>query len=75
MRTTIEIDDDVMAAVRSLAHVERRPMGSVLSRLARRGLQSSVVTTTGRGGFPVFDVPAGGRPITSEAVRAAQDGD
>lgn len=69
----MEIDDDVLAAARSLARAEGRSLGATLSRLARRGLHPQVATTTGGGGFPVFDVAAGGRPITSEAVRAAQD--
>lgn len=75
VRTTLEIEDDVLAAARSLARAERRSLGAVLSRLARRGLHATVDTAAGSGGFPVFDVAPGGRPITSETVRAAQDGE
>lgn len=75
MRTTVEIEDDVLSAARSLAQAERRSLGAVLSRLARAGLRSTVDTAAGSGGFPVFDVAPGGRPITSETVRAAQDGE
>lgn len=45
---------------------------SALSMIARRGLQPSVRTERGAGGFPIFDV-AVASPITSEAVRAALD--
>lgn len=75
MRTTVDIDEDVLSAARSLAQVQRRSIGSVLSVLARRGLRSSAPTGLGEGGFPVFTLTSGGRPITSEMVRAAQDDD
>lgn len=75
VRTTINIDEDVLAAARSLATAEGRSVGAVLSSLARRGLHRDVARGTGAGGFPVFDVPAAGTPITSEAVRAALDDD
>jgi hypothetical protein len=38
MRTTLNLDDDVLEAARAIAHVERRSVGMVLSDLARRGL-------------------------------------
>lgn len=72
MRTTLEIDDDVLAAARSLARAQHRSIGAALSALARRGLTPPTSTTAGAGGFPVFDVAAGA-PITSERVRAALD--
>jgi len=38
MRTTLDIDDDVLHAAKELAAREGRTAGSVLSDLARRGL-------------------------------------
>ena len=38
MRTTLAIDDDVLAAARHLAGRERRSVGEVISALARQGL-------------------------------------
>jgi hypothetical protein len=38
MRTTLDIDDDVLQAARELARRERKTAGRVLSELARRGL-------------------------------------
>ncbi len=40
MRSTLSIDDDVLYAVKSLAHREGRSVGEVLSALARRALQA-----------------------------------
>ncbi len=71
MRTTLELDDDVVAAARELAAGERRSLGSVVSELARRGLTPARVDATG--GLPVIRVPAGTAPITPEMVRRALD--
>src|SRR5262245_2977625 len=38
MRTTLDIDDDVLQAARELARAENKTAGQVLSELARRGL-------------------------------------
>lgn len=38
MRTTLDIDDDLLLAAKELARRERSSAGAVLSRLARQGL-------------------------------------
>jgi hypothetical protein len=73
VRTTLYIDDDVMAAARELAASEHRSLGSVVSELARRGLTPARVEADG--GMPVIRVPAGTPPITPEMVRRALDED
>jgi hypothetical protein len=39
MRTTLDLDDDVLRAARALAARERRSLGAVVSALARQSLQ------------------------------------
>ena len=39
VRTTLQIDDDVLEAARCIADDEHVSVGEVLSRLARRGLE------------------------------------
>lgn len=73
MRTTLQLDDDVVAAARELAAADRRSLGSVISDLARRGLTPARVETSGD--LPVISVPAGTPPITPEMVRRALDED
>jgi hypothetical protein len=73
MRTTLELDDDVIAAARELAASERRSLGSVVSELARRGLTPARIETDGD--LPVIRVPAGSAPITPEMVRRGLDED
>lgn len=48
MRTTLDIDDDILAAARDLAKAEGRTMGEIISDLARRGLTAP---TQSLGGF------------------------
>jgi hypothetical protein len=73
VRTTLDLDDDVVAAARELAAGERRSLGSVVSELARRGLMPARVDAEGE--LPVIRVPAGTPPITPEMVRRALDED
>jgi len=73
VRTTLQLDDDVVAAARELAAGERRSLGSVISELARRGLTPARVEVAGD--LPVIRVPAGTPPITAEMVRRALDED
>lgn len=73
VRTTLDLDDDVVHAARELAAAERRSLGSVVSELARRGLAPARVET--EDDLPVIRVPAGAPPITPEMVRRALDED
>lgn len=73
MRTTLDIDDDVLVAARELAAGERRSLGAVISDLVRRGLTPARVEATGP--LPVIHVPAGTPAITPEMVRRAIDED
>jgi hypothetical protein len=69
MRTTLNLDEDVVAAARELAAAEGRSLGWVVSELARRGLTPARVEVVD--GLPVIHVPAGMPPITPEMVRRA----
>src|SRR3954447_14893380 len=73
MRTTLELDDDVVAAAKELAAIERRSLGSVVSELARRGLTPAKVDVKGE--LPVIRVPANTPPITPEMVRRGLEED
>ncbi|MCV2488452.1 antitoxin [Geodermatophilus sp. YIM 151500] len=71
MRTTLDVDDDVLAAARELAVQHRRSIGAVISELARRGLTPARVES--EDGLPVIRVPAGTPPITPAMVARALD--
>lgn len=73
MRTTLNLDGDVLEAARELASDGGRSLGSVISELARRGLTPSRIEADGR--LPVIRVPADSPPITPQMVRRALDED
>jgi hypothetical protein len=75
MRTTLDIEDDVLRAAKDLAERENRSMGKVLSDLARRGLASPNRNTKNRGrirsGVPVL--PSRGEIVTLRHVEKIRD--
>jgi len=74
MRTTLSIDDDILAVAKNLSRESAQPIGKVLSDLARRGLQATPrIGKRERSGFPVFKVPANAKPITLEDVKKIED--
>ena len=75
MRTTLTLDDDVLASARALAAQRGGSVGVVISELARRSFTSSQPATT-RNGIRLFPVRPGASPVTPELVKAlAEDVD
>jgi hypothetical protein len=70
MRTTLTLDDDVMAEAVKRAELLRISVGKAVSDLARRGLQASPAVKE-VGGLFVFDPPAGSPKISSRKVKEA----
>lgn len=75
MRTTVDIDDDLVRAVKQLAAAEGSTMGLVLSRLVRRGLEPPPQKYEIRNGVPVIPAEPGEPPLTMDIVNALRDGD
>jgi len=75
MRTTLEIDDDVLEAAKSLARQSDRTAGAVLSELARRALTSAPIrpTSAGIGGFVPFESRGG--LVTNEQIDRLREQD
>jgi hypothetical protein len=73
MRTTLDIEDDVLQAAKELAAKERSTAGKILSELARKGLHASKnsVPKRIRNGVPVF--ASRGEVITLEHVQRLID--
>ncbi len=77
MRTTLDIDDDVMQAARERARRERKTLGEVVSELARRGLSPSVDAADGvrepptTYGFRPF--PNRGGAVTNDLIDQLRD--
>lgn len=75
MRTTIDIDDDLVTAMKKMAAAEGSTMGLVLSRLVRKGLEPPPRKYKIRNGVPVIPAEPGETPLTMEMVNALRDGD
>jgi len=74
MRTTLDIDDDVLAAARELARRDRKPIGRTVSELARAGLRAPVAehaAQVARGPTPrygIAPVRSRGGVVTNEVI-------
>ncbi len=79
MRTTLDIDDDVLEAAKALSRQTRRTAGAVLSELARRAL--TTLPSDGKpgrqaqkvGGFAPFERRGG--IVTNELIDRLREGD
>jgi hypothetical protein len=71
MRTTLDIDDDVLQAAKELARAEKKTAGQVISELVRKALtQPRAESGTGEikivDGIPI--IPARGAVVTKELI-------
>ena len=78
MRTTLQLDDDVLAAARVLARQRRRSVGDVISDLARQALTrtangDSQNFLSQRSGLPQLPVTASGGVVDLERVNRLRD--
>lgn len=73
MRTTLDIDDDVLQAAKELAAMHGKTAGQVVSELARRAL-TPAATHRVRNGVPVLPRrPAGSPRPTMRRVNELRD--
>ncbi len=73
MRTTLAIDDDVLAAAKEMAATERKSVGEVISALARTAMLPHPSNRKTRNGVPLLSVRKGAPRVTSELVRQLQE--
>jgi hypothetical protein len=73
LRTTLAIDDDVLAAAKGLAAREHKSVGEVISSLARQALQPQQLSGNTRNGVPLLPVCSGVMPVTQELVNQLRD--
>ncbi len=74
MRTTIDLDSEILAAAKKLATAQSKSIGRVISELARAGLEARFRRAHGtNAGFPVFKVRKSAAPIALEDVKGDED--
>lgn len=74
MRTTLTIDDDVLAAAKHLAQGQDKTVGEVISALARQGLHRAPCGATVRNGVLLLPRRKGAKPVTPDLVNQLRDG-
>ncbi|MBA9834090.1 CopG family transcriptional regulator [Burkholderia sp. AU27893] len=72
MRTTIDIDDDILALARARAK-PGTSIGKVISELARAALQRTTTNQTSRNGLPLMPTSATARSVTLDTVNQLRD--
>lgn len=78
MRTTLDIEEDVLAAVKELARKQRRTAGEVLSALARRALTGAAdarSTREPRANYGFEPFAAGEKIVSNEVIEDLRDRD
>lgn len=78
MRTTLDIEEDVLSAAKDLARRERKTAGQVISELARKALTGGASAAAAEPkaiyGFRPF--PREGRVVSNELIdRLREDGE
>ena len=78
MRTTLDIEEDVLFAAKDLARGEKKTAGQVISELARKGLAGASALGTQESesiyGFRPF--PKDGRIVSNELInKLREDGE
>ncbi len=72
MRTTLDIDPEVLSAARAKAHAENISLGRAISELALAGLRALHPELREASGFPVMrGIP--GHPVTDKMVTDHRD--
>lgn len=77
MRTTLDIDDDVLVAAKELAKRERKTAGKFISDLMWDALRKRATATVSDGPNRDFygfrPIPAGGAVVTNDLVNKLRD--
>ena len=78
MRTTLDIDEDVLFAAKDLARRERTTAGEVISRLARKGLTGTATAAAREpdGIYGLRPLARDGRVVSNELInKLREDGE
>ena len=69
MRTTVDLDEDVLRVAKDVARQRDQSLGRVLSDLVRRALTPPRENVKVRNGVPILPRKPGAKPVTSEIVK------
>ncbi|MFV9503507.1 MAG: CopG family transcriptional regulator [Oscillochloridaceae bacterium umkhey_bin13] len=72
MRTTVDLEEDVLLAAKALARQRGVSIGRVLSDLVRQALASTAPGST-RNSLPLFPIQPNARVVTPELINQLRD--
>lgn len=75
MRTTLDIDEDVLQAAKELAMARKSTAGKMISELARKGLQPKDGVSEVRNGVRLLPAREGESLVTLETVNRLREQD
>ena len=78
MRTTLDIDDDVLQAAKDRARREKKTAGEVISELARRaltGLPAGLAAREPKAHYGLRPFPTRGDIVTNELIDTLREDD
>ena len=73
MRTTLDIDADLLQAAKEMAAMHKKTLGQMVSELIRKGMERPAPTVRVRNGIPLFAHRPGAPPTTMEMVNRLRD--
>ncbi|MDQ8205637.1 hypothetical protein [Pelagicoccus sp. SDUM812003] len=74
MRTTVNLDEDIIQSAKALAERYNKTLGQVLSELARKGLQKRKTQLGTRNGIPILNPSSvDTTPLTIDEVNELRD--
>lgn len=69
MRTTVDLDEDLLRVAKHLAQEREQSLGRVLSDLMRQGLKPASKIASQRGTIPTLPRKPNPRPVTAQVVK------
>jgi hypothetical protein len=75
VRTTLDVDDNLLLTVKEIALSQNKTAGQVVSELLRRALRPQIGAREYRNGVPLLPRRPSGPPVTSELINRLRDED
>lgn len=73
MRTTLDIDDDILTVTKDIAKTSSLTTGRVVSDLLRKALTTHVTAGSIKNGVPLFDPVPGAKPVSLKEINELRD--
>ena len=73
MRTTLDIDADLLQAAKEMAAMHKKTVGQMVSELIRKGMERPAPAMRVRNGIPLFAHRLGAPPTTMAMVNRLRD--